>query len=42
MFRVIDRAPVVAPLRRVVGLVWRAVVVWMLLVARLTLARLLG
>ena len=32
----------VGHLRSVVGLVWRAVVVWMLLLALLTLARLLG
>jgi adenosylcobinamide-phosphate synthase len=32
----------VSHLRSVVGLVWRSVVVWMLLLALLTLARLLG
>ncbi len=36
------REPQVAHLRSVVGLVWRSVVVWMLLLALLTLARLLG
>lgn len=36
------RDPEVAHLRSVVGLVWRSVVVWMLLLALLTLARLLG
>ena len=36
------RAPVVAHLRSVVGLVWRSVVLWMVLLALLTLARLLG
>lgn len=36
------RAPEVGHLRSVVGLVWRSVVVWMLLLALLTLARLLG
>lgn len=36
------REPEVAHLRSVVGLVWRSVVVWMLLLALLTLARLLG
>jgi adenosylcobinamide-phosphate synthase len=36
------REPVVAHLRSVVGLVWRSVVLWMLLLALLTLARLLG
>ena len=35
-------APEVGHLRSVVGLVWRSVVVWMLLLALLTLARLLG
>jgi adenosylcobinamide-phosphate synthase len=36
------REPELAHLRSVVGLVWRSVVVWMLLLALLTLARLLG
>lgn len=36
------REPEVAHLRSVVGLVWRSVVLWMLLLALLTLARLLG
>ena len=36
------RDPEVSHLRSVVGLVWRSVVVWMLLLALLTLARLLG
>jgi adenosylcobinamide-phosphate synthase len=36
------REPVVAHLRSVVGLVWRSVVLWMALLALLTLARLLG
>ena len=36
------REPEVWHLRSVVGLVWRSVVVWMLLLALLTLARLLG
>jgi len=36
------RAPEVGHLRSVVALVWRAVVVWLLLLALLTLARLLG
>lgn len=36
------REPEVGHLRSVVGLVWRSVVVWMLLLALLTLARLLG
>ncbi|QIL44595.1 CobD/CbiB family protein [Acidovorax sp. HDW3] len=36
------RTPEVGHLRSVVGLVWRAVVVWLLLLALLTLARLLG
>lgn len=36
------RDPELAHLRSVVGLVWRTVVVWMLLLALLTLARLLG
>lgn len=36
------RAPEVAHLAQVVGLVWRSVVVWMVLLALLTLARLLG
>ena len=36
------RDPEIAHLRSVVGLVWRSVVVWMLLLALLTLARLLG
>ena len=35
-------APEVGHLRSVVGLLWRSVVVWMLLLALLTLARLLG
>jgi adenosylcobinamide-phosphate synthase len=34
--------PVLAHLRSVVGLVWRTVVLWMLLLALLTLARLMG
>ena len=38
----LGRAPDVGHLRSVVGLVWRSVVVWMLLLALLTLARLLG
>ncbi|KAF1046080.1 CobD/CbiB family protein [Xylophilus sp.] len=36
------REPEVSHLRSVVGLVWRSVVVWMVLLALLTLARLLG
>lgn len=36
------RAPEVAHLRSIVGLVWRSVVLWMALLALLTLARLLG
>ena len=36
------RAPEIAHLAQVVGLVWRSVVVWMVLLALLTLARLLG
>ena len=36
------REPEVAHLRSVVGLVWRSVVVWMLLLALLSFARLLG
>ena len=36
------RAPEVGHLRSVVGLVWRSVVLWMVLLALLTLARLLG
>lgn len=36
------REPELAHLRSVVGLVWRSVVVWLLLLALLTLARLLG
>jgi adenosylcobinamide-phosphate synthase len=36
------REPSVAHLRSIVGLVWRSVVLWMLLLALLTLARLLG
>ncbi|MDP3796516.1 MAG: CobD/CbiB family protein [Polaromonas sp.] len=36
------RAPEVAHLRSIVGLVWRSVVLWMVLLALLTLARLLG
>lgn len=36
------REPEVAHLRSVVGLVWRSVVLWMALIALLTLARLLG
>ena len=36
------REPEIGHLRSVVGLVWRSVVVWMLLLALLTLARLLG
>lgn len=36
------REPELGHLRSVVGLVWRSVVVWMLLLALLTLARLLG
>ena len=36
------REPELAHLRSVVGLVWRSVVVWMLLLALLTLSRLLG
>ncbi|MFN5348696.1 MAG: CobD/CbiB family protein [Polaromonas sp.] len=36
------REPEVAHLRSIVGLVWRSVVLWMVLLALLTLARLLG
>ena len=36
------RVPEVAHLRSIVGLVWRSVVLWMVLLALLTLARLLG
>ena len=36
------RAPEVSHLAQIVGLVWRSVVVWMVLLALLTLARLLG
>jgi adenosylcobinamide-phosphate synthase len=36
------RVPQVAHLRSVVGLVWRSVVLWMLLLALMTLAKLLG
>jgi adenosylcobinamide-phosphate synthase len=36
------REPEPAHLRSVVGLVWRSVVMWMVLLALLTLARLLG
>ncbi|RYF69607.1 MAG: hypothetical protein EOO29_33170, partial [Comamonadaceae bacterium] len=36
------REPMPAHLRSVVGLVWRSVVMWMVLLALLTLARLLG
>ena len=36
------RAPELAHLPSVVGLVWRSVVLWMVLLALLTLARLLG
>ena len=36
------RAPELAHLRSIVGLVWRSVVMWMVLLALLTLARLLG
>lgn len=36
------REPEIAHLRSVVGLVWRSVVLWMVLLALLTLARLLG
>jgi len=36
------REPDLAHLRSVVGLVWRSVVMWMVLLALLTLARLLG
>ena len=35
-------APVQGHLRSIVGLVWRSVVLWMMLLALLTLARLLG
>jgi adenosylcobinamide-phosphate synthase len=38
----LGREPVVAHLRSIVGLVWRSVVLWMLLLALLTVARLLG
>jgi adenosylcobinamide-phosphate synthase len=36
------REPEVAHLRSIVGLVWRSVVLWMVILALLTLARLLG
>jgi adenosylcobinamide-phosphate synthase len=36
------REPEISHLAQVVGLVWRAVVLWMVLLALLTLARLLG
>jgi len=36
------RAPEMAHLPSVVGLIWRSVVMWMVLLALLTLARLLG
>jgi adenosylcobinamide-phosphate synthase len=36
------REPMVAHLAQVVGLVWRSVVLWMVLLALLSLARLLG
>jgi adenosylcobinamide-phosphate synthase len=36
------REPEIAHLAQVVGLVWRSVVLWMVLIALLTLARLLG
>jgi adenosylcobinamide-phosphate synthase len=36
------REPEFAHLAQVVGLVWRSVVLWMVLLALLTLARLLG
>ena len=36
------RTPEIAHLRQVVGLVWRSVVLWMVLLVLLTLARLLG
>jgi adenosylcobinamide-phosphate synthase len=36
------REPEIGHLRSVVGLVWRSVVVWLLLLALLSLARLLG
>jgi adenosylcobinamide-phosphate synthase len=36
------REPELAHLRSIVGLVWRSVVLWMVLLALLTLARLLG
>ncbi len=36
------REPEPAHLRSIVGLVWRSVVLWMVLLALLTLARLLG
>jgi adenosylcobinamide-phosphate synthase len=38
----IGREPTVAHLRTIVGLVWRSVVLWMLLLALLSVARLLG
>ena len=38
----LGREPEVAHLRSIVGLVWRSVVLWMVLLALLTLARLLG
>jgi adenosylcobinamide-phosphate synthase len=37
-----EHQPEFAHLRSVVGLVWRSVVMWMVLIALLTLARLLG
>lgn len=37
-----ERRPEIAHLRSIVGLVWRSVVLWMVLLALLTLARLLG
>ena len=36
------REPELAHLRSIVGLVWRCVVLWMVLLALLTLARLIG
>ena len=38
----IDQEPQLAHLRSIVGLVWRSVVLWMVLLALVTLARLLG
>ena len=38
----VGQTPELAHLRTIVGLVWRSVVMWMLLLALLTLARLLG